>query len=105
VKVDGDDFDKALSDEDNDFINEDLLELYCRVFLYNAREAVKIVCKDSEKLIYKAGQIVLLTILLKNRLSIKAIYLPCYILIVVKGAYILLSQYSPFCHKYACDVR
>jgi len=65
------------------------------MFLHNVREAVKIVCKGSEKLTYKTGQIVLLTIPLKNRLSVKAIRLLYRILIVIKGAYTLLSQYSP----------
>jgi hypothetical protein len=55
VEVDNSDFNKALSDEDNNLINKDLLELYRRVFLYNAREAIKIIYKDSEKLTYKAG--------------------------------------------------
>jgi len=35
--------------------------------------------KGGEKLTYKAGQIVLLTILLKNRLFIEATRLPCRI--------------------------
>jgi hypothetical protein len=93
--VDSSDSDEALSDEDNDLINEDLSELHRRVFLYNTRETVKIVRKGSEKLTYKVGQIVLFVILLKNRLSIKAIRLLYRIPIVVKDAYTLLSQYSP----------
>jgi hypothetical protein len=91
VEVDSGDSNKALSNEDNNLINKDLLELYCRVFLYNARKATKMVYKGSKKLIYKVGQIVLLTIPLKNRLSAKATYLPYCILIVIKGAYTLLS--------------
>jgi hypothetical protein len=61
------------------------------VFLYNAKEAIKMVYKGSEKLTYKAGQTILLTIPLKNRLSVEATRLPCRILTVVKGAYTLLS--------------
>jgi len=77
--------------EDNDLINKDLSKLHRRVFLYNVKEAVKIVYKSSEKLIYKTRQIVLFIILLKNRLFIKATRLPCRILIVIKSAYTLLS--------------
>jgi len=38
-------------------INEDymLLELYCRVFLYNAKQARKLAYRGGENLIYKAG--------------------------------------------------
>jgi hypothetical protein len=56
---------------------------------------MKIVRKGGEKLTYKAGQIVLLAIPLKNRLSVEATRLPYCILTVVKGVYTLLSQYSP----------
>jgi hypothetical protein len=49
------------------------------------------VCKGGKKLIYKAGQIVLLAIPLKNRLTIEATRLPCRILTIIKGAYTLLS--------------
>ena len=84
-------------------INEDymLLELYYQVFLYNAKEAGKLARKRGENLIYKAGQIVLLTIPHKNRLLIEATRLPCHILIVIKGVYTLLSQYGPLkgCHQ------
>jgi hypothetical protein len=52
---------------------------------------MKIVRKSGENLTYKVGQIVLFIILLKNRLFIEATRLPCRILIVVKGAYTLLS--------------
>jgi hypothetical protein len=81
-----------------DDINPDymLLELHRRVLVHNAKEAEKMVCKGGKKLIYKAGQIVLLTIPLKNHLTIEATHLPCRILTIVKGAYNLLSQYSPF---------
>ena len=58
------------------------------------------VCKGGEKLIYKAGQIVLLAIPLKNRLIIKATRLPCRILTIIKGAYTLLSQYGPLKGRY-----
>jgi len=68
-----------------------LLKLYYQVFLYNTKEARKLAYKRGENLIYKAGQIVLLTIPYKNRLLIKATRLPYYILIVIKGAYTLLS--------------
>jgi hypothetical protein len=63
--------------------------------LYNTKEARKLARKRGETLTYKVGQIVLLAILLKNRLSIEATRLPCRILTVVKGAYTLLSQHSP----------
>jgi hypothetical protein len=68
-----------------------LLELHRRVLTHNAKEAEKIVRKGSKKLIYKAGQIVLLTIPLKNRLTIEATRLPYRILTIIKGAYTLLS--------------
>jgi hypothetical protein len=68
-----------------------LLELYRRVLTHNAKETEKIVHKGGEKLIYKAGQIVLLTIPLKNRLTIEATRLPYRILTIIKGAYTLLS--------------
>jgi hypothetical protein len=72
-----------------------LLELHHRVFLHNAKEAGKLAWKGGETLTYKVGQIVLLAIPPKNRLSVEAIRLPCRILTVVKGAYTLLSQHSP----------
>jgi hypothetical protein len=61
------------------------------VFLYNAKEARKLAWKGGEILAYKVGQIILLVIPLKNRLSIEATRLPCRILTVIKGAYTLLS--------------
>jgi hypothetical protein len=84
----------GLKDDD---VNPDymLLELYRRVLIYNAKKAEKMVYKGSEKLTYKAGQIILLAIPLKNRLTIEATRLPCRILTIVKGAYTLLSQYGP----------
>ena len=68
-----------------------LLELHRRVFLYNAKEAGKVARRGGQKLTYEVGQIVLLAILLKNRLSIEATRLPCRILTVIKEAYTLLS--------------
>jgi hypothetical protein len=59
--------------------------------MHNTKKTEKIVCKSSEKLIYKAGQIVLLMIPLKNHLTIEATHLPYHILTIVKGAYALLS--------------
>ena len=53
------------------------------------------VYKGGKKLTYKVGQIILLAIPLKNRLSAEATRLPCRILMVIKGAYTLLSQHSP----------
>jgi hypothetical protein len=79
-------------DVDLDYI---LSELYRRVRTHNTKEAKKIVYKGNKKLIYKAGKIVLFAILLKNRLIIEATCLLCRILIIIKGAYTLLSQYSP----------
>ena len=49
------------------------------------------VYKGSKKLIYKARQIILFAISLKSRLSTEATHLPYRILIVIKGAYTLLS--------------
>jgi hypothetical protein len=72
-----------------------LLELHRRVFLHNAKEAGKLARKGGETLAYEVGQIVLLAIPPKNRLSIEATRLPCRILTVIKGAYTLLSQYGP----------
>jgi hypothetical protein len=72
-----------------------LLELYRRVFLYNIKEARKLARRGGENLIYEAGQIVLLVIPHKNRLSVEATRLPCRILTVIKGAYTLFSQYGP----------
>jgi hypothetical protein len=68
-----------------------LLKLYRRVLTHNIKEAEKIVYKGSEKLIYKAGQIILLAIPLKNRLTIEATRLPYRIFTIIKGAYTLLS--------------
>ena len=73
-----------------------LSELHRRVFLHNAKEAGKLARKGGETLTYEVGQIVLLAIPPKNRLSVEAIRLPCRILTVVKGAYTLLSQHGPF---------
>ena len=53
------------------------------------------VYKGGEKLIYKARQIVLFAIPLKNCLTVEATRLPCRILTIVKGAYTLLSQHGP----------
>jgi len=61
------------------------------VFLYNIKEAMKIIYKSNEKLTYKTRQIILFLILLKNRLLIKAIRLLYYIYIVIKSVYTLLS--------------
>jgi hypothetical protein len=72
-----------------------LLELHRRVFLYNAKEAGKLARKGGETLTYEVGQIVLLAIPPKNRLSVEATRLPCRILTVIKGAYTLLSQHGP----------
>jgi hypothetical protein len=74
-------------------INKDymLSELHRWVFLYNAKEAGKLAHRGGENLIYKAGQIVLLAIPHKNRLLVEATRLPCRILMVIKGAYTLLS--------------
>ena len=68
-----------------------LLELYCRVFLHNTKEAGKLARKGGETLTYEVGQIVLFVIPPKNRLSIEATRLPCCILLVVNRAYTLLS--------------
>jgi len=92
-----DDSDDLLSLKDDNVDPDYILsELHRRVFTHNAKEAEKIVRKGSEKLIYKTGQIVLFTILLKNRRTVEATCLPCRILTIVKGTYTLLSQYSPF---------
>jgi hypothetical protein len=95
VEVNSSNSNKVLSQEDNNLINKNLLELYRQVFLHNTREAIKMVYKGGKKLTYKAGQIILLTIPLKNRLFAEATCLPCHILTIVKGAYTLLSQHSP----------
>jgi hypothetical protein len=81
----------VLSNDNEVNPNYILSELHRRVFLYNAKEARKLARKRGETLTYKVGQIVLLAIPPKNRLSIKATRLPYRILIIVKGAYILLS--------------
>jgi hypothetical protein len=85
-----------LSDDEEFNFNYILSELHRRVFLYNIKEARKLARKGGETLTYEVGQIVLFTIPLKNRLSVEATRLPCRILTVVKRAYTLLSQYSPF---------
>jgi hypothetical protein len=79
-------------DVDPDYM---LSELHRRVFLHNAKEAGKLARKGGETLTYEVGQIVLLAIPPKNRLSVEATRLPCRILTVVKGAYTLLSQHGP----------
>ena len=89
-----DDSDILPNDEEID-PNYMLSELHRRVFLHNAKKAGKLARKGGETLTYKVGQIVLLAIPPKNRLSVEATRLPYRILIVVKGAYTLLSQYSP----------
>ena len=89
-----DDSDILLDDKEVD-LNYMLLELYRLVFLHNAKEAGKLAWKRGETLTYKVGQIVLLAISPKNRLLVEATRLPYRILTVVKGAYTLLSQYSP----------
>jgi len=81
----------VLSNDDEIDPDYMLLELHRRVFLYNAKEAGKLARKGGETLTYEVGQIVLLAIPPKNRLSIEATRLPCRILIVIKGAYTLLS--------------
>jgi hypothetical protein len=101
VEVDNNkDFNVLLNDNKVD-PNYMLLELYYWVFLYNAKEARKLAWKGGKTLTYIVGQIVLLAIPLKNRLSIKATRLLCRILTVVRGAYTLLSQYGPLkgCHQ------
>jgi hypothetical protein len=92
VNNDSNDLPGLEDDVDPDYV---LSELYRRVLAYNAKEAEKMVRKGDEKLIYEAGQIVLLAIPLKNRLTIEATRLPFRILTIVKGAYTLLSQYGP----------
>ena len=90
-------------DDDTDVLPDDdevdpdymLSELHRRVFLHNAKEAGKLARKGGQTLTYEVGQIVLLAIPSKNRLSVEATRLPCRILTVVKGAYTLLSQHSP----------
>jgi hypothetical protein len=79
-------------DVDPDYM---LSELHRRVFLYNAKEAEKVARRGGQKLTYEVGQIVLLAIPLKNRLSVEATRLPCRILTVVKEVYTLLSQHGP----------
>jgi hypothetical protein len=95
VEVDSDSDSDVLPDDDEVDPDYILSELHRRVFLYNAKEAGKLARKGGETLTYKVSQIVLLTIPLKNRLSIEAARLPCHILTVVKRAYTLLSQHSP----------
>jgi hypothetical protein len=95
VEVDSDKDSNVLpinNEVDPDYI---LSELHHWVFLHNAKEARKLVRKGGETLTYIVGQIVLLAIPPKNRLSIEATRLLYRILTVVKGAYTLLSQYSP----------
>jgi hypothetical protein len=94
-EVEGEDSSNVLPDDDE--VNPDyiLSELHRRVFLHNAKEAGKLARKGGKTLTYKVGQIVLLAIPPKNRLSIEATRLPYRILTLVKGAYTLLSQYGP----------
>jgi hypothetical protein len=89
-----DDSDILLDDKEVD-PNYMLSELHRPVFLHNAKEAGKLAWKRGETLTYEVGQIVLLAISPKNRLLVEATRLPYRILTVVKGAYTLLSQYSP----------
>jgi hypothetical protein len=93
--VEADDDSDVLPDDDEVDPDYMLSELHRRVFLHNAKEAGKLARKGGETLTYEVGQIVLLAIPPKNRLSIEATRLPCRILTVVKGAYTLLSQHGP----------
>jgi hypothetical protein len=88
LEVEGGLIDSA--DEDHIFS-----ELHKRVFAKNAYEATKMVKKGGAKTTYELGQIVLLAIPRKNRLSVEATRLPARIIKVVKGAYTLLSQHGP----------
>ena len=94
--MDNNDFNIVFFKENNNLFNKDFSELYRRVFLYNVKETMKIIRKSNKKLTYKVRQIVLLIIRLKNRLFIKATRLLYRILIVIKSAYTLLSQFNPF---------
>ena len=94
--MDNNDFNIVFFKENNNLFNKDFSELYRRMFLHNIKKVRKLAYKRSENLIYKVNQIVLFTIPHKNRLSIKATRLLYRILIVIKSAYTLLSQYSPF---------
>ena len=91
VEVNSDEDSNVLSINNKVNPNYMLSELHRRVFLYNAKEARKLVRKGGETLTYIIGQIILLAIPPKNRLSIEATRLLCRILTVVKGAYTLLS--------------
>ena len=94
--MDNNDFNIVFFKENNNLFNKDFSELYRRVFLYNVKKTMKIIRKSNKKLTYKVRQIVLLIIRLKNRLFIKATRLLYRILIVIKSAYTLLSQFNPF---------
>jgi hypothetical protein len=91
VEVDSDSDSDVFPDDDEVDPDYMLSELHRRVFLHNAKEAGKLARKGGETLTYKVGQIVLFVIPPKNRLFVEATRLPCRILIVVKGAYTLLS--------------
>jgi hypothetical protein len=90
-EVEGEDSSNVLPNDDEVDPDYMLSELHRRVFLHNAKEARKLARKGGKTLTYKVGQIVLLAIPPKNRLSIEATRLPCRILTLVKGAYTLLS--------------
>jgi hypothetical protein len=56
--------------------------------------------KGGKKVEYALGQIVLLAIPRKNRLSVEATRLPCRITKITRGAYTLLSQNGPLKGSY-----
>jgi hypothetical protein len=71
-----------------------LSKLYRRVLNNNTRNNTIITAKRTDPEVFIIGQIVLLAIPAKNRLTREATRLPYRVIKVAKGAYTLLSQFS-----------
>jgi hypothetical protein len=84
---------KALLDYHDDAANKEylLLELHRRVLHNNKVNIAKAAARRSDSQVFTIGQIVLLAIPAKNRLTSEAPRLPCRVVKVAKGVYTLLS--------------
>ena len=87
---------KALLEAEDDAANEEYLlsELHRRVLLNNIMIVAKAAIKRSDPKVFTIGQIILLAIPAKNRLTREAPRLPCRVVKVAKGVYTLLSQFG-----------
>jgi hypothetical protein len=86
---------EQLNSEDEAILLSGLSDLSKRVMEKNAKNGEKMVKKGGIKKTYIVGQLVLLAIPPKNRLSTEATRLPCRVIKVVRNAYALLSAHGP----------